>query len=219
MTMGWATPTSCSCTTIRREVVVGRTGTTATVVLTFTGTTDQITLVNEISNLNDTIEQVVFDDGTIWTDTYLATRLLTEVATAGNDSITGFTSTIHWPGPGERFAVWHGRVRHVWLRVAMGRTSLTTMVWATLTCCRHVAIPPMKWPWWRSQRQNGGTQFCGTTDQITIVNEINHLNDSKQTVFDDATCGPSWPPDSGHHGHGQWRDPYRNCQCRPSDGI
>ncbi|WNM62097.1 calcium-binding protein [Candidatus Nitrospira neomarina] len=65
------------------EVLLGRSGATATVVLTFVGTADKITLVNEVNSLQDTIEQIQFDDG----------------SSGGR--------------PGQRSALWPGWVRHV----------------------------------------------------------------------------------------------------------
>ncbi|MCA9466726.1 MAG: hypothetical protein KC643_14970, partial [Nitrospira sp.] len=172
------------------EVVVGRTGTTATVVLTFTGTTDQMTIVNEISNLTDTIEQVVFDDGTIWTDTYLATRLLTEAATAGNDAITGFTSNDTLAGGlgNDSLFGMDGSDRYVFTRGdgqdliddnGVGDTDVLELHGYTPGEVALGGDPNVK---------TVVLNFAGTTDQMTIVNEINHLNDSiEQIVFDDGT--------------------------------
>ncbi len=59
--------------------------------LTFTDTTDSIIIWNTLEESNaDEIEQIVFDDSTIWTMSDLRERILTESQTDGNDDITGY---------------------------------------------------------------------------------------------------------------------------------
>ena len=69
------------------EVALGGDPNVKTVVLNFAGTTDQMTIVNEINHLNDSIEQIVFDDGTVWTELALRSRVIT--GTSNGESLTG----------------------------------------------------------------------------------------------------------------------------------
>lgn len=58
----------------------------------------QISLINEINSLTDTIEKIQFDDGTIWTESALRNRVITGttngetlVGTADSDLLDGFS--------------------------------------------------------------------------------------------------------------------------------
>ena len=67
------------------EVAFG--GVAGTVELFFAGTMDRITLINEINHYGDTIEQIVFDDGTMWTESHLEARRFD--GTTGGDTLVG----------------------------------------------------------------------------------------------------------------------------------
>lgn len=72
-------------------MVVARSGSSNTAILTFSATTDQITIVNTLDEgWQDTIEQFVFENGTIWTMTDV--KALAMVGTDGGDTIIGFNS-------------------------------------------------------------------------------------------------------------------------------
>lgn len=62
-------------------------------VISFTGTSDQVTVVNMYSPtrfFRDGIEQIVFDDGMIWDDDFILQTFLDQASTDGDDVITGF---------------------------------------------------------------------------------------------------------------------------------
>ena len=60
-------------------------------VVTFAGTSDQITVWNTLEdNGHDVIEEMAFDDGTVWTMADVRARIIMAEATNGNDVITGF---------------------------------------------------------------------------------------------------------------------------------
>ena len=75
------------------DVAVARpTGSIDDLVLAFAGTDDRITLLNTLDgNFSDEVEQIAFDDGTVWTMPELRSRLLAEAATDGDDEILGFS--------------------------------------------------------------------------------------------------------------------------------
>ncbi|QFT30416.1 Bifunctional hemolysin/adenylate cyclase precursor [Labrenzia sp. THAF82] len=76
------------------EVIVSRDGISDTAILTFVGTSDQITLIDTLDgSYQDEIEQIVFDDGTVWTMDDLRASVLTPVQTDGDDFVHGFGST------------------------------------------------------------------------------------------------------------------------------
>ncbi|HYI47922.1 MAG TPA: calcium-binding protein [Allosphingosinicella sp.] len=72
-------------------VTLARSG--ADLTLRFAGSSDTITIVNTLENdAGDHIEEIVFDDGTLWGLSYLQGRLIAEQQTLGNDIVTGFDS-------------------------------------------------------------------------------------------------------------------------------
>ncbi|MCI4661101.1 MAG: AHH domain-containing protein [Neomegalonema sp.] len=72
------------------EVLLAR-GTGADLLVSFTGTADQITIRNTLDgNFNDQIEQIRFEDGTIWTAAEIRNRLIAQDASDGDDLLTGF---------------------------------------------------------------------------------------------------------------------------------
>ena len=74
------------------EVILGRSAPGSShFVLTFAGTADQITVYYGLDNsAGDNIEEIVFDDGTVWTPDHLRAVLLSESQTSGDDLIHGF---------------------------------------------------------------------------------------------------------------------------------
>ncbi|MEM1047722.1 MAG: calcium-binding protein [Pseudomonadota bacterium] len=74
------------------EVTLARAGTeNMDLVLTFAGTTDSLTLLDHLrDDGHSDIEEIVFDDGTIWTVSSARATLVAQEATTGNDSVTGF---------------------------------------------------------------------------------------------------------------------------------
>ncbi len=67
-----------------------------TLILTFAGTTDTITIFNTLSGYrSDTIEQIVFDDGTVWTMADARRLLIAQSQTDGNDTVIGFITHGH----------------------------------------------------------------------------------------------------------------------------
>src|SRR5690606_6395771 len=67
-------------------------------ILTLSATGDTLTVsgqfgTNNLGSRLKEIEQIHFDDGTIWTRSDIQTLLLNDGATAGNDSLVGFFGT------------------------------------------------------------------------------------------------------------------------------
>ena len=77
------------------DVIVGRgAGASDDLILTFAGTSDQVTVWNTLNGgWGDPLEQVVFDDATVWTMGDLRVQLLAQASTTGNDTIYGFNSS------------------------------------------------------------------------------------------------------------------------------
>ena len=75
------------------EVILSQIGDTATMRIDFVGTNDEI-IVNRTLNGSDTdqIEQIAFDDGTIWTTDDISAQILANKSTDQNDHITGFAT-------------------------------------------------------------------------------------------------------------------------------
>ena len=60
-------------------------------IITFNGSSDQITLWNTLNGSSgDQIEEIHFDDGTVWTMSDVRTILVAQMQTTGNDTIEGF---------------------------------------------------------------------------------------------------------------------------------
>ena len=74
------------------DVILTRTTTTGDdLLITFVGSSDQITVWNTLhGSADDQIEQIVFDDGTVWSMADVRADLLAQQQTAGDDLITGF---------------------------------------------------------------------------------------------------------------------------------
>ncbi len=74
------------------EVTLARAGTeNMDLVLTFAGTNDNLTLLDHLrDDGHSDIEEIIFDDGTIWTVSSARATLVAQEATTGNDSVTGF---------------------------------------------------------------------------------------------------------------------------------
>ena len=77
------------------EAILSREGTGGTggddLRITFVGTDDEIILYNAIDgSYGDGIEEVAFDDGTVWTPAEIRTMLVEQDQTSGDDRINGF---------------------------------------------------------------------------------------------------------------------------------
>jgi Ca2+-binding RTX toxin-like protein len=170
------------------EVMVSRTGTTSTAVLTFVGTTDQITLTNAFTDNADTIEEIHFDDGTVWTEPALRAQVLADAATTGNDTITGFISADQLEGGLGNDTLYgkDGSDTYVFT-LGDGQDIIDDNGWFDTDVLELHGYAP-------SDVAFGGVGttveffFAGTTDRVTLVNEINNNSDSiEQIVFDDGT--------------------------------
>lgn len=77
------------------EVILGRSAPdSGHLVLTFAGTSDQVTVRHGLDNgAGDTIEEVHFDDGTVWTPDDLRAMLLAGSQSAGDDLVHGFKTS------------------------------------------------------------------------------------------------------------------------------
>lgn len=75
------------------EVQVARPGSSNDLILSFVGTTDQVTILNTLNgSAADQIEKIVFDDNTVWTISDLRAMVLDQAGTSGADTIEGFDS-------------------------------------------------------------------------------------------------------------------------------
>jgi Ca2+-binding RTX toxin-like protein len=75
------------------DAVLSRNGNDLTI--GFANTSDRVTVTGQFSHVSwfdgwQDIETVAFDDGTTWDMAYVRSRLITEAATSGNDTVTGF---------------------------------------------------------------------------------------------------------------------------------
>ncbi|GJL61950.1 MAG: hypothetical protein NPIRA04_06040 [Nitrospirales bacterium] len=172
------------------EVSLTRVGTSKTVILTFAGTTDQITMINEFYHADDTIEQIYFDDGTMWWSAEMRTRVLLEAGTNSTDTIVGFNSpdtlagglgndTLHGNDGSDTYIFTRGDGQDVIDDNGWYDTDQLVIHEYTPT---EVNL---------SREDTGNTivlTFLGADDQVTLVNGINHNNDKiEQIVFDDGT--------------------------------
>ena len=175
------------------EVILTRSGSSETVMLSFVGTTDQITLKNTLNEgWQDTIEEIVFDDGTIWTMADVRGLLLSSVSTSGNDTIQGYniSDDVLTGGLGNDFLYGRdGSDTYIFNRddgvdvmEDNGRYDTDKLVINGYTPDEVVVA--------RSGSSNTAIlTFSGTTDQITIVNTLDEgwQDTIEEIVFDDGT--------------------------------
>ncbi len=183
---------------IPEEVIVGRTSANSGhVVLTFVGTSDQITINNTLNGGSaDVIEQVVFDNGTIWTPDDLRVMVLDATQTDGDDLIYGFKASDQLEGGlgNDQLYGGEGSDDYIFTRgdgvdvmedngylstdrlVIHGYTPDEVTIGRVSPTSKHVVLT-----------------FDGTSDQITIRNTLDgSASDTiEQIVFDDATI---WTP-------------------------
>ncbi|WP_447971535.1 calcium-binding protein [Nitrospira sp. M1] len=171
------------------EVQVSREGTSTTIVLTFVGTEDQVRIIRALDGWADGLEQIVFEDGTLWTPSILQERILTEAITEGDDTIVGFESsdvlagglgndTLHGDDGSDTYVFTRGD----------GQDLIEDNGWYdTDKLLIHGYTPEEV----RLQRDGGYSvilSFLGTDDEITIVNEFTTKGDMIEEVhFDDGT--------------------------------
>ena len=72
------------------EVVLTKLGNTDDLLISFVGTDDEIIVVNTLAgSLYDQIEEINFDDGTVWNSATILQKVMAAQTTSGNDTIFG----------------------------------------------------------------------------------------------------------------------------------
>ncbi|WP_298821963.1 calcium-binding protein [uncultured Roseibium sp.] len=175
------------------EVIVSRASTSSSAILTFVGTTDQVTIVDTLEGSNyDQIEQIVFDDGAIWSMGDLRTKILSNLQTDGNDTIQGFSSigdaiegglgndTLHGRGGSDTYVFSRGDGVDVIEDNGFGDTDRLVL---------HGYSPDEVIISRDGLSDTAILTFVGTSDQITLVEslDISVYDQIEQIVFDNGT--------------------------------
>jgi Ca2+-binding RTX toxin-like protein len=163
--------------------------------LTFAGTTDAITIWNTLEDSSlDAIEEIVFDDGTIWTMADLRARIISESQTAGDDVVNGFwyDETLEGGLGNDELYGNDGSDTYVFTRGDGVDTIEDNGYLDNDRLVLHGYTPAEV----LVQRATGGSgfddlllTFVGTTDAITIGNTLDgdYFDQIEQIVFDDGT--------------------------------
>ncbi len=72
------------------EVMLSRVGNTDDLRISFANSDDEIVVIGTLDSSTDQIEQIIFDDGTVWTSDEVSQRLIADQATDGDDNVEGF---------------------------------------------------------------------------------------------------------------------------------
>ncbi|WP_085902498.1 calcium-binding protein [Kiloniella majae] len=162
----------------------------ANLVITFAGTSDKITLVNTLSfSRSDTIEQIIFDDGTLWGMTYARATLIEQQQTDGNDTVIGFAGDDTLEG-GLGNDILHGNDgsdTYVFNKGDGEDIIEDNGYHDTDKVLIHGYTPEEA-----ILTQNGANlviTFAGTSDKITLVNTLSFSRSDtiEQIIFDDGT--------------------------------
>ena len=172
------------------EVAVARSG-DATLILTFAGTTDKITVINTLNDgYHDAIEQIVFDDGTIWTMADARRMIIAASQTDSNDIVTGFATADLLTGGLGNDTLFGGRESDIYVfSRGDGQDVIEDNgLFSTDKLVIHGYMPNDV----AVARSGDATlilTFAGTTDKITVINTLNgSVSDQiEQIVFDDGT--------------------------------
>ncbi len=180
------------------EVTLGRSAPGSNhLVLTFAGTTDQITVLNALNNsAGDNIEEYLFDDGTVWTPNDLRATLISQSQTAGDDVIHGFgVSDVLEGGLGnDQLYGGYGSDSYIFTRGDGVDLIEDNGFGSTDRLVIHGYAPGEVTIGRTSSTSNDlRLTFAGTSDQITVYNTLDgsSLDTIEQVVFDDGTI---WTP-------------------------
>ena len=161
----------------------------ATLIVRFAGSGDEIRIVNTLNEDGyDKVEQIVFDDGAVWTMADVRTRLVSEAATAGNDVIAGFnfTETLAGGLGDDTLSGDDGNDTYVFNR-GDGRDTIEDNGYYDVDRVLIHGYQPSEA---RLARDSATliVRFAGSGDEIRIVNTLNEDGYDKveQIVFDDG---------------------------------
>ncbi|CAN7688252.1 tandem-95 repeat protein [Mesorhizobium sp. LjRoot246] len=171
------------------ETSVSRNG--ADLLISFAGSTDMVRVVDtlEDSYINQ-VEQIKFDDGTIWTTAGVRNALVAQASTAGDDRISGFNVS------GDTLV---GGLGNDWLSGGQGSD---TYVFGrgggsdTILDAGYYATDTLKIEGYSASETSvsrNGTDlvisFAGSTDMVRVVDtlEDSYINQVEQIKFDDGT--------------------------------
>ncbi|MCY6379413.1 calcium-binding protein [Hoeflea prorocentri] len=162
-----------------------------TLMITFVGTTDQITIVNTLDdNGADEIEQIVFDDGTIMNMDQVRVILTANQSTDGDDTITGFTNnnTLEGGLGNDRLHGKDGSDTYVF-NAGDGQDLIEDNGWRDTDRLVIHGYTPAETSFARTSNDTLVITFAGSTDQISIVNTLDDdgADEIEQIVFDDGT--------------------------------
>ena len=151
-------------------------------IISFTGTTDQITVVNsyavKASLSTDAIGEVVFDDATVWDADFIRQTLLDQAASDGDDVITGFLDPDVLEG-GLGDDTLHGDNGS-----DTDRLVLHDYTPGEVQLAKDGGNP-----------DNLIVSFTGTSDQVTVINMFSpsssYADAIEEIVFDDGTVWDS----------------------------
>ena len=160
-------------------------------IIRFTGTDDQITLLNTLNNsAADQIEQIRFDDGTQWTVADVKTQL--NVVTSGDDHIRGTSSSDALTGGAGNDIIigYDGSDTYTFTR-GDGVDSILDQGWNDTDVVRIVGYDPAE----VSLSVDGASptnlvlRFAGTNDQLTIANGLAYSTEDhiERIEFGDGT--------------------------------
>jgi len=160
-----------------------------TLVLRFDGTNDEIRVTATLDDaVFNEVEQIVFDDSTVWTIADVRARLLTEAATTGDDTVAGFSSADSLTGGlGDDLLVGGTGVDTYSFARGDGRDAVVDDGFGADRLNIHGYTPAET-----LLLRDGASlilRFVGTTDEIYIKGTLDNAfsNGIESIVFDDAT--------------------------------
>ncbi|MCA3590034.1 MAG: tandem-95 repeat protein, partial [Methylocystis sp.] len=165
-------------------------------VIRFAGTSDSLTVINTIDgDYSDSIEEVVFDNGTIWSAADLAQRLTPAQATTGNDSITGtfMDETLNGGAGDDTLSGGSGSDTYVFAR-GDGRDVIEENGYRYSDTDRIRIQGYLPSEAMLSRYNNDLTiRFAGTNDSLTVINALggDAYDMIEQFAFDDGTVWTS----------------------------
>ncbi|MEM8686310.1 MAG: calcium-binding protein [Pseudomonadota bacterium] len=184
------------------EVLLSRAGTDGSggndLNITFIGTSDQILIYNTLDGGPDVIEEIVFDDGTVWTPADLRSRLVSDAETDGNDVIKGFEwGEVIEAGAGNDYLVGNGGADTYVFSRGDGRDAIRDDGSSAGDRLVIHGYAPDDVLLSRSGTDGAGgddlnLRFMGSSDQIIVYNTLDGGSDViEEIVFDDGTVWTS----------------------------
>ncbi|MGL1919994.1 MAG: cadherin-like domain-containing protein [Hyphomicrobiales bacterium] len=169
-------------------------GSVENMVISFTGTSDTITIVNAFNDVHyDQIEEFVFDDGTVWTIDEVRTQVISSFGTDGDDIINGFkfsdviegglgNDELHGQKGSDVYVFTQGDGQDIIEDNGFNGTDQLVIHGYDIgqVQVQNVVADGV---------DNLFISFDGTSDTITIVNGFNdaHYDQIEEFIFDDGT--------------------------------